>query len=415
MTLAVLDIDERWDCHCTGDCCRGTIVALTEFDRCRLLEQRWNDEEEFRGRPVVVRRGWFRPFYTLAKRADGSCIFLQPDGLCRIHVRFGESAKPRVCRMFPLQIVEGYGRRWVSLRRYCPSAACDRGRPLSEHLPAVESLLSADPSWPDPSPAPALVPGAPPDWAVLERATSTITRFLTDERFPPVRRLVHLAVWADQLRRCKLHRVARDDVPELLSMLEQLAFGDGRIEAWFRLRPRPAPAGRLLFRQTLLEHLRLLPEGFVAPSWRERFRLIYAAWTFARGRGPIPLPGGKTAQATFEQLEEPLGPLPPELLQPLTRFFEAAGHSQQYCLCSRRHWSLVESVAALVLCFPVAMWFVRLRAAEGSFTKSDVVAAVALIDRALSCPWLCGKRHRRRCSSLLRLGELPRLLTWYAR
>ncbi len=413
--LESLPIAERWDCHCTGDCCRGTLVALTAADRQRLAEQRWGELPEFRGQKIVWRHGLFRPTYSLAKRRDGSCVFLQPDGLCRIHVELGEAAKPRVCRMFPMQIVEGYGRRWVALRRYCPSAATEKGRCVAEHLPAVESLLADDPEWPQAEPPPRLIPGAPADWLALELAAAAVRRLLTDDRFPPVRRLVHLAVWADQLRRCRLRRVAADDLPELLKMLEQIAVGDGRIDSWFRRREPAGRAGRLLFRQALLEHLRLSPENLVPPSLLERWRLIVAAWAFARGRGPVPPLGGKAASVTFEQLEEPLGALSPELLRPLGRFFEAAAWSQQYCLCARRSWSLVESVSALALALPVAMWIVRWRSAGRSPALPDLLEAVGVIDRAMSCPWLCGPRHRRRCASLLRLGELPRLLVWYAR
>ena len=48
--------------------------------------------------------GWF-----LARREDGGCIFLQDDGLCAVHARWGAAAKPAFCREYPFALVEEAG------------------------------------------------------------------------------------------------------------------------------------------------------------------------------------------------------------------------------------------------------------------------------------------------------------------
>ena len=89
---------------------------------------------------MVVRTSWLGNEYRLAHKADGSCVFLAADGMCRIHQEFGFDAKPLVCRMFPLQIVPRENVAYVTVRRACPSAAADQGRPVADHLEFARKL-----------------------------------------------------------------------------------------------------------------------------------------------------------------------------------------------------------------------------------------------------------------------------------
>ena len=93
----------------------------------------------------MVKHGFFRPTYRLAKQADGACVFLTAAGRCRVHELHGPQAKPRVCQMFPLQPVTIEGKTLVTLRRSCPSAAADQGRPVAEHLSALRVARSPSP------------------------------------------------------------------------------------------------------------------------------------------------------------------------------------------------------------------------------------------------------------------------------
>jgi len=129
LPIRVAPIDQRWQCHGCGRCCRGTIISLGTEDRQRLAEQHWEEQPEFSGKRIVARHGLLRRQYHLAKNKDGTCIFLEPDGLCRIHKQYGLEAKPLVCQMFPFQLVPLENFAYVTLRRYCPSAAADDGQP----------------------------------------------------------------------------------------------------------------------------------------------------------------------------------------------------------------------------------------------------------------------------------------------
>src|SRR5436190_2017558 len=80
---------------------------------------------------------------------------------------------------------------YVTLRRACPSAAADKGRTVGEQMEMARALVrerySADAA---PLP-PAIKPGEFRGWRVARTLLQTFERLLTDERYPPVRRLVH--------------------------------------------------------------------------------------------------------------------------------------------------------------------------------------------------------------------------------
>src|SRR5579871_105593 len=136
MSLPVrhLPVLQNWDCQGCGNCCRDYQITVTEEERQRILAQGWEGRPEVGGLPLFVRAGppWARQ-YRLNHREDGSCVFLSPEGRCRIHEHFGAAAKPLPCRLYPFILVPA-GDHWrVGLRFACPAAAANEGRPLAEH------------------------------------------------------------------------------------------------------------------------------------------------------------------------------------------------------------------------------------------------------------------------------------------
>ena len=113
-----LPIVERWSCHQCGVCCRGSIVPLSADDVERLAVQNWHERPEFKH--VATTTAYPGGGRQLAKRPDGACVFLEEDGLCRIHKELGFEAKPLICRMFPLQLIPHEKQAVLTLRRACP-------------------------------------------------------------------------------------------------------------------------------------------------------------------------------------------------------------------------------------------------------------------------------------------------------
>jgi lysine-N-methylase len=413
LPLKVLPTVERWDCHQCGICCRGSIVPLSDEDLARLKSQKWEERDDLQGTPVITREAWLGRDYRLAHRPDGSCVFLLPDGLCRIHKELGFDAKPLVCRMFPLQVVPRDGVAMLTLRRACPSAAADKGRPIAEQLEFAKKLARERSLTDQVVAPPPLKPGEQRDWKAARRLLDTLHRQLADERYPPVRRLVHALVLCRLLEQAKTKEMDDKRLGELIDVLESSAAEE--VGDLFSHRQPPAQAAAVMFRQIAAEYVRLHPRYHVRTSWTARIKLAWAAWRMVRGSGKLPQLHPQFPSATFEQLEEPLGRLDAGLYQPFARFIEATSESWSYALANRGGWSITESLRQLAITYPVGMWLLRWASSGREPTLADVLDIVTALDRGQGYGPLAGRQERRRLRVLAMLDELPRLVAWYGR
>ncbi len=413
LPLKTLPIIERWDCSSCGNCCRGSVIPLSDDDRKRLIDQGWDKHPDYEDFSVVVRPGWGAKQHTLARRANGSCIFLTDDNRCRIHADFGHEAKPLVCRMYPLQVVPHEKRAVLTSRRSCPSAAADEGSELKSHLAAVRKLAEQRGMIDKAIPAPAITRRYRGSWNEVNQVTAGIERLLTDERYPLVRRLVHCVRFCELIDQSKLKRLDEAQLAELVPIVE-----DGcrqLVGELFTERHPPRRATATLFRQTAAEYLRLHSSYRATDSWRERWRLARAAIGMARGRGDVPLLHPNLPQVTFDDLEQPLGHLDQEVQQPFVKLYEANAASLQYAIAARPGWSITESFRAFALAYPVAMWLLRWCSHARKPERSDAIELVTIMDRGQGHDSLTNSHHRRRTSMLTRNHELERMIVWYAR
>jgi Fe-S-cluster containining protein len=415
MTLPIrtLPLEQRWDCHGCCVCCRGGVIWLNDEDLSRLGKQRWDEHPDYRGVRIVLRKGLWGKRRRLAKRKDGRCVFLMSDGRCHVHAEHGQAAKPLVCQMFPLQLVPLGDFAYLTTRRSCPSAAADRGRKLEAHRRQVRRLAEQSGMIDRPTAPPAITPGLHRPWKDTSRVMDVIRRLMLDPRYPIVRRLAHGLQFCELLGMCRLHKLQGDQLAELLPMLETSAVEEAG--GLFRDRKPPGRMGRMLFRQTALEYLSLHPSVVVEASWPARWRLILTTLAFARGKGRLPRIPGDFPETTFEALERPLGHLDQAALGPLSAYFEAAAASGQYAVLGRRGWSIVEGFRALAVSHSIAMWMLRLVWTDRQPDVEDIVAVVGAIDRGQGHARLAGRPYRRRVTHLARLGQLGRLVAWYAR
>jgi hypothetical protein len=240
---------------------------------------------------------------------------------------------------------------------------------------------------------------------------ASLERLLTDQRYPPVRRLVHSLTLCRLFEQARARSFTDQKLGELFQVLEENVAGEvGDLFAAPRAASR---GGAILFRQTAAEVLRLHPRFRVQPSWRERFRLIWAAWKIVRGRGVLPRLHPDLPAATFADLEAPLGLLAPAIYQPLNRLIETSAASWSYALANRGGWSIVESVRMLALALPLGLWMLRWIAAGRAPTPDDLPEIITALDRGQGFASLAGRRQRWRLQTLARLGDLERLVVWY--
>jgi Fe-S-cluster containining protein len=414
LPIKPLPIVERWDCTGCGKCCRGNVVPLDDDDLKRFREQQWEKHPDYIGVKTIVRQGLLTRKYRLAQRADGRCVFLTDEGLCKIHQEFGFESKPLICRMYPLQLVPVSNTAYLTLRRSCPTAAADLGREMKEHRDAARAFVKERPQLAESVRPPAIRHGHRRDWKDTLLVAGGIERLLTDQRFPLVRRLVHGLQFCELLEQCRLKKLDTQKLSELVSVLIESAPQEAAER--FRGRVQPGRSASVLFRQITADYLRLHP-GYVLRQTRgERFRMAAAAIAFARGTGSIPKLHESYPETTFEQIEAiQLGHMQESLQEPFVRYFETTAVSKQYAMAGRSQWSLIEKYRAVVAAYPVALWMLRYFCGDRSPQVEDVIDMVTTMDRGQGYDPLGGRQHRRRIAQLVQLNELDRLLIWYAR
>jgi Fe-S-cluster containining protein len=385
---------------------------LCDADLNEIRRQRWQDHPDYRRTKILVRHGLFGKRYRLAQRADGYCVFRTGDRRCRIQQEFGYSAKPLVCRLAPLELVPWDRSAYLTLHRYCPSAAAGRGRPLDEQVEVVRELVSETQLAPRAASPPAVTPRQRLSWRDTLAVADAVERLMLDRNFPLVRRIVHGLKFCDLVAQCRLSRLETERLRELSAMLATSAVEESG--DMFRQRTAPDRRAGLLFRQTALEYLRLHPQFVPENSWTERWRMIAAAIAFARGTGEVPRFRLPFPPATFQSLERPLGVPGEAVVKPLEDFMETAVASLRYATLGHPGWSLVESFQSLALSCAVALWLLRLACPDRPPGADDAVRTVVTIDRGLQYPPLLGRRHRLRVRGLAWNDALARLIVWYA-
>ncbi|HBO42670.1 MAG TPA: hypothetical protein DD670_01780, partial [Planctomycetaceae bacterium] len=284
--LRVLPKEERWDCHGCGYCCRGTIIALDATDLAQLKQQQWDKHADMVGVRVVRKSSLLGNRFELDHRDTGECVFLTSEGRCRIHEEFGEDAKPRICRMFPLQPVRLDRNAWLTVRRSCPLAALGQGRPLKDHLGDLRRQLDRRGIVLGPAASPPVSTRYRGDWDLVHRVADSLERLVFDSQYSLARRLVHGLYFCRNLDQCRLKYFNARALSQLPLAIESAAPGDAR-ELFFDREP-PTRSARGILHQTVFEHLRLHPRYVIRPSLAERWRLFRAGFRFARGRGELP-------------------------------------------------------------------------------------------------------------------------------
>jgi lysine-N-methylase len=409
--IVTLPMAEKWDCHQCGVCCRGSIVPLKPNDLERLEKQKWNEKPEYAN--VAITAPFEGGLRQLAKRSDGSCVFLQDNGLCRIHAEYGFDEKPLICRVFPMQLIQREKDAVLTVRRACPSAAADRGREVKEQLPAVRGWDAEGGLTETPHGTPRLKQDEAPSWKRANVALQALARIAGDERYPPIRRLAHGIEYCRLMEEAKTKGLGDGELGNLSRVIEENICEEAA--PFFAERIAPSGGAGMLFRLTLLELARLHPRNYIQPTWLTRFHLAWWAMKMNFGRGQLPKVHPKFPVATFAGMEQPLGRIDPAIVAPLGRFFEASARSHTFALANRSGWSVLESWLELALMYPAALYLLRWATAGRSPEPGDIHEIITALDRAQGYAPLSGLQQRTRLRAMMVDNQLIRLLAWYGR
>jgi lysine-N-methylase len=412
-----LPVIQHWDCHGCGECCHEYEVHVTEAERQRILAQGWEADPAVGGTPLFAPVGpWWRRKWRLNTRgADDACVFLNEQGKCRIHARFGGTAKPLACQVYPFTLNPA-GDHWrVGIRFACPSVTDNLGRPASAHrddLRAYGKGLEEREGVANRSTAPPpLQTGQEVPWSDIEQFVGALLAVLARGEESIEYRLRQCVALVAVCRLAKFDTVSGKRLAEFLALVSESLRDIERDPA--KVGP-PGWIGRVLFRQAVAVYARRDTGPRQGISKYGRLALFRAAWRFARGTGRVPRVHGLLPEARFDELEQPAGPLPEATKQLLERYYRVKLESYQFFGPTNFNAGFWDGVESLLFTFPATMWLSRMfrdRPREQAVTQ-----ALRIVDDNFGYNRLLGTRRQKMGTRLLAArGELTKLIAWYSR
>jgi lysine-N-methylase len=376
--------DLCFTCSRCADCCRSWNVMLGPGEEEGLRALDWRGREEDLVGAVTVAETQLaggRRVRRLARRADGACVYLGADDLCRIHRHFGGEAKPLMCRLYPFGFYAVAERVAVDCSFACRAISTGSGAPLAERVPEWTALLGETPAQEGRH---RLTRERPLGGAVLWEMEHHLLGLLS---------AAELSVF-DRVRCC-------------LQLVRLATSGDAGTAAAAQLRAAVArglprqiariPRGggmdrtqRTIFYQWLFLALNPVPANFdlLAPAQRRREEEVRlaAAHRFVAREGP-PRVAGRDLTVDWSAIdavdaERLTGASSPRLEQ----YLRAKLIGQRFLVAGEEELPLVEAVPLFLLLYPMAIWTSRALAAErGARTvgDDDLRRAIALLDRTL--------------------------------
>lgn len=410
---------QNWSCHNCGGCCRQHAIEVTEEERQRILSQGWTANDGTPTGDALFERHAGPPWakrYRLAHQADGACVFLNEQGLCRIHAKFGEAAKPLACRIYPYAFHPAGKQVTVSLRFSCPSVVANRGRSMKQNADEIKQLARAVvPEGHERTPPPALSNRERVDWPDLLRIIDAIDATLAPADVPITVKLQSSLFWLNLVEQSRFDKLSGARLTEFLDIIRQAA--DEEMSLSTPHSPLPTPIGRVQFRLLTAQYARKDTAADFSSGWRGRWKLFRAATKFARGTGNVPVLQPIFREVPFESLEQSFG-FPAESEELWTRYFRVKVAGLHFCGPAYYDVPLVEGFQSLALIFPATLWIARwLAASQGrtQLTHEDVSQALTISDHHHGYSPIFGSfGFRRRVHTLAQMGEIPKLIRWYS-
>ncbi|HNQ24965.1 MAG TPA: YkgJ family cysteine cluster protein [Phycisphaerae bacterium] len=403
---------QHWSCHSCTACCRTLVGHLTPRERAHLDEQGWAKEMPV---PPYVKlgRGW-----ALNKHPDGACVFLRADGLCDIHVRYGEAAKPLACRIYPFSVRPVQSGWRVSLRFDCPSMQKAQGRPIGDYREWLRDLANEMAHTPPPQDDGAelatRVRGAQEE---VDRLIAQLVRWIRRPEPGLTERVIGAARLTEALEETPFRRIRGRHLEQVVETLLEHVPRESVIP--------PQPPGerqRGMLRQLAFahaEHVSHAEMQSLLRRWRRRREQLRSARQFRVGTGTAPRLPGVAAPPLFEQIEA-VAPCPEEAATVenlVERYLLARLEGHTVCGAGYYGWPVLAGLNALWLSVVAVAWLGRYHAAAaGRDTLSviDMSAGLGWVDRAATrLPSLGTLAERLRVQYLMRDDGIARLLGAY--
>lgn len=418
---------QNWSCHNCGGCCRQHAIEVTPEERQRILAQGWSAAD---GTPTgnalfAWHAGppWAKRF-RLSHQPDGACVFLNERGLCRIHAKFGEAAKPLACQVYPYAFHPAGKKVAVSLRFSCPSVVANRGATMSRNAADIQRLARAVvPEGYERMPPPLVSARERVAWPDLLRFVDALDSTLAEVNVPITVKLKRALFWLQLVEQSRFDKLSGQRIDEFLGIIREAANAELptltiRDDGHLHPPSEPSPIARVQFRLLAAQYARKDTAVDLSAGWRGRWKLFRAATRFARGQGGVPALQSVFREVSFDSLERPFGN-PAECEELWTRYFRVKVQGLHFCGAAYYGVPLVEGFQSLALIVPATFWIARWLAASARREQllfDDVQQALAIADHHHGYSPLFGSfGFRRRVRTLSQLGEIAKLIDWYAR
>ena len=413
-----LPVLQRWGCSSCGACCRQHLVEITAEEKQRIDQQNWNSEPALAGSLPVVPMGKLGRLlgrWRLNHRPDGACVFLQDDGLCRIHATLGETAKPLACRVYPYAFHPAGRKVTVSLRYSCPSVVANVGPTAIQNGKTIRRIAQdVVPNQRRETPPPEISPGQRLTEPEFVRFLDALDATLSGSG-DWVRNLLAAIFWVSLAGQAKFEQVRGPRLGEFLELIRHGAAGEVPVDLG-EFDP-PTPPGRTLFRLLVMQYARHDTAAVLDRPWIGRWRNLTAGLAFSRGNGNLPSLRPELRSVPFAALEQPFG-VPPVAQELFPRYLRTKIRGRHFCGPAYYDVPFAEGFVALTLMIPVTLYLARwlaVSAGRDTVTDADLQAALAIADHHHGYSPALGLPTARGRTRMLARGDVAKLLVWYTR
>ncbi|MDG2388450.1 MAG: YkgJ family cysteine cluster protein [Planctomycetaceae bacterium] len=412
---------QNWSCHNCGGCCRQHLIAITEDEKQRIDRQSWTVKDGISESVAVVEKNpdsKTRP-WRLGHQSDGACVFLQDDGLCRIHAKFGEDAKPLACRLYPYAFHPMGNKITVGLRYSCPSVVANKGTAVADQLGDLKKYAKAVvPDHYKQTPPPNMTPKESSlDWSDILKVVSSLDDAFKDEETPFTLQLLRTVSWVNLLSQSSFEKIQGTRINDLLELL--IAAAEMEWEELPTEAERISRIGRVMFRLMISVYGRKETQQELDSPWKSRLLSLKATTKFAWGGGQTPELYEMLPPVSFAEIENFDCGLPEGFDELFRRYVRMKIQGMHFCGAAYYFYPVTTGFFSLALMVPVTLWLARWIAIgqdHDRVTQDDLELAMAIADHHHGySPVLGLSPFRKRVEYLESFGDIPRLILNYAR
>ncbi len=398
-----------YDCSGCGDCCRGKFaINISSDDYERLMNQGWQDEPEYKNIAIAVKKG---NKYRLSHDENGQCIFLNKDGLCKIHTKFGEPEKPLPCRLYPFKLIQMGKQVRIDIRYDCLQVAGNIGKPITTQRQYLNQFIETLTTENKIGIKPILFGKIEVEWAQLCRISESFERILNYKALSLTDRIIGCVNMTSLLYNPKIATLTGGELTQFLQTISDKIINSALNTTVKRI--QPSAIVRLLFRQILVIYLREDRVG----NKTELTKRLSTMLKMVNGTGTIPELREDFPIVNFLDIEQSFCRPTPDNEEIFTRYYRMRLSGLGFFGDNFYNRPFLDGLMALWLTYPVINWISRVYAVADDLDapnkKAMVNALMIMSHQHGATPIFNLFSERIRTKFLCERPILRSLIVWY--